>query len=306
VTPVVRQHIVAPDSRATIDVNADAAGLASTDLGIVIDSSVPIAAERSIYRDVGSARWGAGTSSVGATAPAVEWFFAEGLTNPVFDTYLLLLNPGTTAAEVAIEALRADGTPVTLTCRIAPRSRVTVHVNSADPALALSSFGLAVRSTNGTPIVAERTMWWNDPRNGTRWVEGHTSMGASEPATRWFAPAPWLSAAEGDVAVYLLLANPGVTAATVRVTLPAAFPGGPSGEAMVTVPPRGRATLDINTTFNTQPGQLDGRRTPVLVESVGDTPVPIVVERSIYANTDAIWELGSNTLLTPLRQGGAP
>ncbi len=126
-TPIVREHIVAPDSRATIFVNADASGLTSSDLSIAIDSDVPIAAERSIYRDVGSAFWGAGTSSAGAPAPSTQWFFAEGLTNPAFDTYLLLLNAETTAATIEVSVLRADGLPITLTRTIAPRSRATVH-----------------------------------------------------------------------------------------------------------------------------------------------------------------------------------
>lgn len=209
VTQVVREHTIAPESRFTIDVNPDAAGLASTDLGIVIDSSEPIVAERSVYRDVGRTFWGAGTSSVGAPAAATEWFFAEGVSNPLFDTYLLLLNPGATTVDVDIEVMRADGAPITLARRLAPRSRATVHINSASPELASSStsFGLAVRSTNG-PIVAERTMWWNDPVRGTRWVEGHTSMDARETATRWVAPENWLTGAGGNVSVYLLLANP--------------------------------------------------------------------------------------------------
>jgi hypothetical protein len=303
VTPVVREHTVAPDSRSTIDVNADAAGLASTDIAIVIDSDVPIAAERSIYRDVGTTFWGAGTSTLGAPAAAAEWFFAEGLANPVFDTYLLLLNPGTTAAEVDIEVLQAEGGPITLTRTIAPRSRLTVHLNSASPALASSSssFGLAVRSINGAPIVAERTMWWNDPVRGTRWVEGHTSMGTPEPATRWFAPPTFTIGAHGHVSVYLLLANPGAAPATVRVTLPVPVQGAPPAEVIMTVPARGRATLDVTGTFPWQLGRPDGRFTTLLVESIGDAAAPIVAERSVYANTlDAVWEMGSNTLLTPL------
>ncbi len=38
------------------------------------------------------------------------------------------------------------------------------------------------------------------------------------------------------------------------------------------------------------------RHSAFLVESIGDAPVPIVAERSAYANTPGtIWELGSNT-----------
>jgi hypothetical protein len=302
VTQIVREHTIAPDSRATIDVNADAAGLATTDLAIVIDSSEPIAAERSVYRDVGNTFWGAGTSTTGAPAAAAEWFFAEGVTNPAFDTYLVLLNPGATTADVSIEVLRADGAPITLTRTLTPRSRATVYMNSASPDLVSTgaSFGLAVRSTNGTPIVAERSVWWNDPMRGTRWVEGHTAMGATAPATRWFAPGNSLTGAGGNASVYLLLANPGATPATVRVSASAAFPSAPTDQTTMTVPAFGRATLDVTATF-AGVGRPDGRFAALLVESIGDTPAPIVAERSAYANTlDAVWELGSNTLLTPL------
>lgn len=303
VTQVLREHTVAPDSRATIDVNADAAALASTDLAIVIDSSVPIAVERSIYRDAGGKFWGAGASSIGAPAPAVEWFFAEGVVNPAFDTYLLLLNPGAMTAEIEIDVLQADGAPIKLTRTVGPRSRMTVHLNRASQELTpgASSFGLTVRSTNGAPIVAERTMWWNDPVRGTHWVEGHTSLGATAPATRWFAPGNWLTGARGNASVYLLLANPGATPATVRVTLPATSQVTGSGEVMMTVPAHGRTTLDVTSTFVWEFGSPDGRYASLLVESIGDVPAPIVAERSIYAHTDdTIWELGSNTLLTPL------
>ena len=69
------------------------------------------------------------------------------------------------------------------------------------------------------------------------------------------------------------------------------------------VPAHGRTTLDVTGAFprNGGPNQPDSRLAPLLVESIGDTPVPIVAERSIYANTETtIWEHGFNTRLTPL------
>jgi hypothetical protein len=176
-------------------------------------------------------------------------------------------------------------------------------MNSASPDLVSTgaSFGLAVRSTNGTPIVAERSVWWNDPVRGTRWVEGHTAMGATALATRWFAPGNSLTGAGANASVYLLLANPGATPATVRVSASAVFPAAPTDQTTMTVPAFGRATLDVTATFAAGAGRPDGRFAALLVESIGNTPAPIVAERSVYANTlDTVWELGSNTLLTPL------
>jgi hypothetical protein len=73
------------------------------------------------------------------------------------------------------------------------------------------------------------------------------------------------------------------------------------GETILAVPAFGRATLDVTATFPPGVGRPDGRLAALLVESIGGTPAPIVAERSVYANTlDTVWELGSNTLLTPL------
>jgi hypothetical protein len=300
VMPVVRQHTIGPERRATIPVNLDAASLASTDVAFIIDSSVPIAAERSIYRHVGVEFWGAGTSSIGAATASPTWYFAEGLTNSVFDTYLLLLNPGETIAEVSIEVLRADGLPpLTIGRRLAPGTRDTVHLNTAHPELAdvATSFGLVVKSVNAVPIVAERTMWWDDPVRGTAWVEGHTSVGAVEPATLWSAGRNTLVGEGGGGAAYLLLANPTAAPATVRVSRLQLF--GPAPALTVSVPAHARITLDLTDGF---PADSNPLTAPVLVESLGSSPVPIVVERSTYANTrDAIWALGSNSLLTPVR-----
>jgi hypothetical protein len=299
VTPVVRQHTIAPERRGTISVNLDAASLASTDVAFIVDSSVPIAAERSVYRHVGSEFWGAGTSSVGAPAASTAWYFAEGVANPVFDTYLLLLNPGETTAQVSIEILRADGLPpLVISHTLAPGTRGTVHLNTAHPELAggSTSFGLIVKSINDVPIVAERTMWWDDPIRGTAWIEGHTSMGAPELATTWCAGGNRLDGGESGAA-YLLIANPADTTATVRVSRPRPF--GPAPALTVDVAPHSRITLDLATGFT---ADINPVTAAVLVESLGPSPVPLVVERSVYASRpDATWTLGSNTLLTPVR-----
>ena len=102
---------------------------------------------------------------------------------------------------------------------------------------------------------------------------------------------------EGSGAAYLLLANPTATPATVRVSRPQPF--GPAPALTVDVPAHARITLDLTAGF---PADSTPLTAAVLVESLGSSPVPIVVERSAYANTrDAIWALGSNSLLTPVR-----
>ena len=42
----------------------------------------------------------AGHESAGVTAPALEWFLAEGATGPFFDLFVLIANPNPTRATV--------------------------------------------------------------------------------------------------------------------------------------------------------------------------------------------------------------
>ena len=58
--------------------------LANTDVSAVLDilNNQPIIVERAMYSDVPGQFFGAGHESAGVTAPALEWFLAEGATGP--------------------------------------------------------------------------------------------------------------------------------------------------------------------------------------------------------------------------------
>jgi hypothetical protein len=71
------RHTVAPHSRYTIDVNADAGENVS--VSTRINSSQPIIAERPMYFAYQNA-WTGGHDVVGVGGPSVTWFFAEGYT----------------------------------------------------------------------------------------------------------------------------------------------------------------------------------------------------------------------------------
>ena len=114
--PRVKTNTVAARSRHTIWVNterfagdpATRPGLASAEVSAVLTSldEVPIVVERAMYQtrpvseDPTWRGFEAGHASAVAAAPATRWFFAEGAAGPVFDTFLLLANPSTTAADV--------------------------------------------------------------------------------------------------------------------------------------------------------------------------------------------------------------
>ena len=48
-------------------------------------------------------------SSAGVTAPALEWFFAEGATGTFFDSFILIANPNPAPAAVEVRFLAANG-----------------------------------------------------------------------------------------------------------------------------------------------------------------------------------------------------
>ena len=108
--PLVRQYVVAHSSRYNIYVDGVAAELAATDVSAVIRvlNGVPVIVERALYLSRPGQFWAAGHNSAGVTAPATDWFLAEGATGSYFDLYYLLCNPGTGTADVEVTAHAAS------------------------------------------------------------------------------------------------------------------------------------------------------------------------------------------------------
>ena len=62
----------------------------------VVESDVPVAAERAIYWNASDTRRQAASDSIGASSPAREWYLAEGSTKAdasgVLETWVLVEN----------------------------------------------------------------------------------------------------------------------------------------------------------------------------------------------------------------------
>jgi hypothetical protein len=127
--------------------------------GVSITSTKPIVAERSM--SFGPS--GAGShSSIGSSVSAKTWYLAEGSTASPFQEYLAIANPGTAIASVNVDFMRAEGSVVTRTFPVQPRSRATIDANAVIPNEAVS-----VRVRSDQPVVAERSMYWNDFLGGS-------------------------------------------------------------------------------------------------------------------------------------------
>lgn len=152
------------NSRRTVLVD-DVPGLTDTEVSAAIttDSDRPIIVERAMYWPQGA--WTEAHNSFGVTRPATRWALAEGeLGGPqVFNSFLLLANPGNDEASVDITILRSGGRPpITLPAqRVPANSRVTLAADEwrSHGLTEGERFGLRVMSTQ--PIVVERAMYWN-------------------------------------------------------------------------------------------------------------------------------------------------
>jgi len=173
-SPVRRTHVVAPQSRFTLDV-ADDIGTGQ-DASAIIRSDLPVVAERPMYFNY-MGQWDGGHDSIGANTMAASWYFAEGTTRDGFRTYAAILNPGNAPAEVTLTYMLGTGDPVVRTHTIAPSSRFTVDLaNEVGPGQDVAMF---VQSS--LPVVAERPMYFRIPVKAVICLDpGHSGREGSE------------------------------------------------------------------------------------------------------------------------------
>ena len=126
-----------------------------------------------------------------------------------FDLFYLLQNPQSTATQATVRFLLPSGQTITRGYDLPPGSRTTVYVNDIP---GLDETDVAGQIDAGVPIVVERAMYRSSPDEPLRL--GHASMGVPAAATEWFL-AEGATGAFFDL--YVLIANPGATDATVDV-----------------------------------------------------------------------------------------
>ena len=268
---------------------ASAGSSATPDLtfGIVVQSDLPTVAERSMYLDRPRPLEG-GSVSAGVPYPATDWYFAEGSSWQTFSTYVLVANPNPEAAHVTIRYHTMDGVQLTSSHSMEAYSRITVDTMAAVPRLDGEHYWMQLSADQ--PVVAERTMYWDRSRD--RFIESHTSHGAYEPALRWSTGDARVGGAE-NFNTFFLLANPTADAAELRVT----YHRG-SGVPIVATRTLGSG-LRANVHVNADVPQLSNESFWATIESTNG--VPIIVERSVYWNSESqITAGGTNVLALPV------
>jgi hypothetical protein len=297
--PLEKTYELPAASRTNVWVNHEqfaglAKALASCEVSAAVDvlDGPPVVVERAMYLDVAGQPFGAGHESAGVTAAATGWFFAEGATGPYFDTFVLVANA--TSADAHLEAiyLMPDGTSVTVPRVVKANSRSTIWIDYEAAPLSDTAVSTLIRSVDGTPVVAERAMWW--PGTGS-WHEAHGSPGATATGTRWALAEGEVGGAR-NVATYILVANTSTAGASVRVEL--RFEDGTAAARTFAMAGQSRFNVDVGAEFP----DADGRRFGAFVTSLGASAAPIVVERAIYWDAAGQhWAAGTNALATRLQ-----
>ncbi len=260
---------VAPMARLSVPVD-QIPGLEQAEVSAEITSDKGIVAERAMYFSYGGRDGGSCTA--GTPAAATDWYLAEGYTGGQFDTYVLVMNPGTAASHVTATFMLPGGATKDLSFDVAPLSRYTVFV---DGVAGLGATDVSTKIKSSSPVVAERAVYFN--YGG--WTDGHCSAGVSAPAATWFFAE---GCAYSSFATYLLLQNPGDVAATGSAVF--MLDSGQQVELLLTVGPHSRSTVCVNEV----PG-MSGTSFATRVQ----TDQPLVAERSMYYRYQG-WDGGSN------------
>ncbi|MBU1671527.1 MAG: hypothetical protein KKF41_14705 [Actinobacteria bacterium] len=219
----------------------------------------PIAVDRTMYWTGEGASSPEGHNSIGATTPANTWYLPEGSSAWGFETWTLVQNPNASQADIILTYMTEAG-PVPVGKTVPANSRATFNMASD-----IGAADASIEVTSDVPVMAERSMYRNDKR------EGSCSLGATVPSQNYFL-------AEGTTAwgftTYVLVQNPNNAEADVSLTYHTA--SGPVPGPTFAMPANSRRTVKVNdelpaTDFSTQ---VHGS-------------LPIIAERAMYWDSGA-------------------
>ena len=233
---------VAGRSRFTLHAD-ELPGFENCSLSAKVESSLPVAAERSVYFNYkpGVLDWTGGHDVQGVAGPSKTWSFAEGCTHKdseaQFNTWFLIQNPNDRAAKVRFEFQTDDGVRVPWEGTVPARSRYTL---SADGAEGVGNASFSSTLTSDLPVIAERAEYFNyGGIDG-----GHGAVGLPGKGGSSYAFAEGYTAEAFDT--FLLIQNPNGEEVTVDITYSVDPAYGPGAKETVKVGPHSRFTRRVD------------------------------------------------------------
>ncbi len=236
--PVSQVVALPPDSRTSVFVNEV---LPNAAFSLRVESSLPIVAERSMFRFPGNAA----TAKPGVNAPGRTWYFADGRSffppgqgGQGADTWLLLQNPNSTAVTATITAFSREGRTATFERVLPPTSRQSIHLNVLRELSTIGIYGIQVQASGD--IIAERSVYVHSPATGWEPFGAYSTIGATRLGTAWLFPEGSTAPPFGEF-IALLNPNDQTMAAHFEFMLS-------SGQVVthdVTVPPSTHFEVDV-------------------------------------------------------------
>ncbi len=157
-----------PNHRANLTVNGV---VRSAIVSTVLQSNIPVVAERSMYFGAPKSMNGGGTVGFGLPSPAQGWAFAGGDTHPGQAEFDLLLNPNQATCTVEADYYLYSGRIVRRTFTLAGHGRLNIEVGNMVPKVGQGYHGVVFRTVNGVPFVAEQALYGNHMTTG-RAIQG--------------------------------------------------------------------------------------------------------------------------------------
>jgi len=256
--PIRRQHLVAPASRYTINVNLDAGS--GLEVSTAIEADRPILCERPMYFAYQGYMEG-GHIVMGSPYLATDWYLAEGATFPPFTEYITVQNPNAAPANLTVTYYTPGTAPIIRNHAVPAQSRYTIDAG-ADSG---QSSDLSTYVQSDQPILVERPMYFD-----MLWGAlpgGHAAMGVNSPATKWYFGEGYTG---GGFDEWLTVQNPNAVVANLTVTYYT-----PTGAPIVRnhpVQPQSRYTIPVNSDA--------GENLEVSTYVLSDQPV--ICERPMY------------------------
>jgi len=253
---IEREHIVGALERYTIVAGAlDEVGIDQA-FSTVINSDLPVIVERSMYFPLG------GHNTFAVTHPVITWYLAEGSTEQEFETFILIQNPQQTEANLEVTYQMPDGSEITTQHLVQPMSRMTINAGAPTEIGPDRTFSTIV--TSDVPVVVERAMYFA--------TGGHSTIGATAPATSWFLAEGFTGEGFGT---QLSIQNPNADEAAVVISY--LMDDGEHFEKQHLIAAHSRYTIRVHDVDELGPGVAFSTRVT--------SDIPVVVERAMYFET---------------------
>jgi subtilisin-like proprotein convertase family protein len=178
---VVQNVVMAANSRQTVNIETVDPKLVNTPVSTRVSSDIAIVVERAMYWPDASVGWQEAHNGFGLTQTGLRWGVADGRIGGErgHETYILLANSSTFAAEVDVTFMKGGGAPIVNHYTLPPTSRHNIQVSQDVPTLGQGQFTAEVSVQNYIPIAVEKAMYWN--ADGVTWAAGTNVAGTRLP-----------------------------------------------------------------------------------------------------------------------------